>query len=415
MYTASANTTSNPEITLEVGGDLRLTGHDLNQIMAEGDDNINLATEAQGSQASLSCSGSCTVRVPRHARLQFAHIGGDARLKDLEAELSLKNVGGDLVLRRVAGVKFERVGGDLSAKQVTGSLLFGEVAGDISARDVEGGVAGTAGGDIYLRNVEAEASAIAGGDVVLNLEFTPNHAYDFSAGGDIICRLPPDASATITTKCTGDLSVDAPGARVEKRNGQKVVILGAGEATVSLQAGSDITISDVTVASSGVADSGDDFGERIAAEIEAKVSARLAEVERELNLQFGNLNISLSGLGGVDAERIAAKVRRAAESARRRNESAQRKADALNRKAEALQRKAEQINERTGRRKSWGFTFAMPPMPPRPPTPSRPPAPPGAEPVSEDERLSILRMLEQGKISAADAEKLLAALEGKAS
>jgi hypothetical protein len=35
------------------------------------------------------------------------------------------------------------------------------------------------------------------------------------------------------------------------------------------------------------------------------------------------------------------------------------------------------------------------------------------EPVSDDERMVILRMVEQGKISVADAEKLLAALEGK--
>jgi hypothetical protein len=38
--------------------------------------------------------------------------------------------------------------------------------------------------------------------------------------------------------------------------------------------------------------------------------------------------------------------------------------------------------------------------------------PPG-EPVSEDERLAILKMLQEKKISMADAEKLLAALEGK--
>lgn len=409
---ANAETTSDPELTLEIGGDLRLSGSDRNEIVAEGDDEIELTTSNDGSQARLYCDGHCTVHVPRRARLRCERIGGDARIRELEADLLLKNVGGDLVLRRVAGVKADRVGGDLSAKYVRGSLLFGEVGGDVSARDVEGGLAGSAGGDMYLRNIAAEASGAAGGDVVLYLEFAPPHIYDFSAGGDIICRVPPGVSAIITAQCTGDLSVDVPGARVEGRDGQQIVTLGAGEAKVSLRAGSDITISDVTVASSGVADSGDDFGERIAAEVEAKVGARLAEVERELNMQFGNLKLNLSGLGGVDAERIAARVRRAAEATRRRDEAARRKAETLSRKAEALQRKAEQISERAGRRKSWGFTFTMPPRAPAPPTPPRAP---GVEPVSEDERLAILRMLEQGKISVAEAEKLLAALEGRLS
>jgi hypothetical protein len=51
----------------------------------------------------------------------------------------------------------------------------------------------------------------------------------------------------------------------------------------------------------------------------------------------------------------------------------------------------------------------VPPVPPVPPIPPTPPA----DPVSDEERMVILRMVEQGKISVGDAEKLLAALEGK--
>jgi len=35
------------------------------------------------------------------------------------------------------------------------------------------------------------------------------------------------------------------------------------------------------------------------------------------------------------------------------------------------------------------------------------------DPVSDQERMAILRLVEQGKITAGEAEKLLAALEGK--
>jgi len=38
---------------------------------------------------------------------------------------------------------------------------------------------------------------------------------------------------------------------------------------------------------------------------------------------------------------------------------------------------------------------------------------PTGEPVSDEERLSILKMLQDKKITLEDAEKLLAALEGK--
>jgi hypothetical protein len=37
----------------------------------------------------------------------------------------------------------------------------------------------------------------------------------------------------------------------------------------------------------------------------------------------------------------------------------------------------------------------------------------GAQPVTEQERLTVLQMLEEGKITVQEAEQLLAALEGR--
>jgi hypothetical protein len=59
----------------------------------------------------------------------------------------------------------------------------------------------------------------------------------------------------------------------------------------------------------------------------------------------------------------------------------------------------------------------VPPIPPVSPMPPVPPAAP-ARPVkdsrvSEEERLTVLRMLQEKKISIEEAEKLLEALEGK--
>ncbi len=67
--------------------------------------------------------------------------------------------------------------------------------------------------------------------------------------------------------------------------------------------------------------------------------------------------------------------------------------------------------ERSGRRGRWGFGYVGPDVP-RPPEPSIPPTP-ASEPVSDEERLAILRLVENGKITAGEAAKLLAALDGR--
>jgi len=168
-----------------------------------------------------------------------------------------------------------------------------------------------------------------------------------------------------------------------------------------------------------------EFGARIGATIEAQ----MADFDKQM--AEGLSGLENLGTSRVYADKIAATARRAAElvqrvsqqqadAARRRAEKeaerAQRIAEAAQRRAEAINRK---VHDESGRR-GWPFRGdprqpPQPPQPPRPPVPPRPftPPPPPADPVSDEERMMILRMVEQGKISVADAEKLLAALENK--
>ena len=66
----------------------------------------------------------------------------------------------------------------------------------------------------------------------------------------------------------------------------------------------------------------------------------------------------------------------------------------------AAERRSVHMGVSVGR---WGAKVERPVAPPPPPS----------EPVSDEERLSILKMLQEKKISREEAEKLLAALEGK--
>jgi len=88
-------------------------------------------------------------------------------------------------------------------------------------------------------------------------------------------------------------------------------------------------------------------------------------------------------------------VRRAQEKLERKLEAARRRQEA---KAQAAERREQMRSRRT-----WSFEIPTPPVPPMP----------EKEPVSEEERLMILRMLEQKKITLEEAEQLLSALEGK--
>ena len=238
------------------------------------------------------------------------------------------------------------------------------------------------GGDLYVRDV-ADACQVdrVGADLVLSTDFLPGADYRFEVGGDIVCRVPSGASVRFQTTHNHELVVDAPGAqRAEWEHGDEV-IFGEGEALVSLEAGGEIRL---------VAQD-EDYMMAINFHLEEDLAERLTLIEEQLTEK-------LSGLDDVIArqsEKIRSKAERSAERAMRQAERAARKA---------------------GKRRSFRFSFGGDPFegggarphPGRPPRPAEP-----VEPVSEEERMTILRMVENKQISVEEAEKLLAALEGR--
>jgi hypothetical protein len=121
------------------------------------------------------------------------------------------------------------------------------------------------------------------------------------------------------------------------------------------------------------------------------------------------------------SRRVEEATRRALEAsmrAREQSDRVQRRVDAAMRRAEEKMRSSERRSMHMGikvGRFGASVDSPRPPVPPGAPSAPFPPAPPrpAAEPVTDQERLVILKMLQEKKISIQDAEKLLAALDGK--
>jgi multidrug efflux pump subunit AcrA (membrane-fusion protein) len=153
------------------------------------------------------------------------------------------------------------------------------------------------------------------------------------------------------------------------------------------------------------------MADAVSQQISQQVDSQVRMIEDQLNAQLSSLTMRLSAskLSEEQARRIEDRAREASERATARAQERMRHAqERMERKLAAAQRKVEikaEARERASRHGPHGWNFVIP-------TPPTPPVPAG-EPVSEDERLMILRMLEQKKITMEEAEELLSALEGK--
>jgi hypothetical protein len=425
-------TTESPKVTIEVQGNLRLKGHDDLQVAAKGPSEEELTVQEREGGVWISATSDCSVRVPRKAEVYLKVVHGDASLKGLSGVLSGDVVHGNLTLRDVSETSINTVYGNINAKNIAGLLCFDRVDGNLQINDVQGvfTITSQADGNLRLDDVGMGASAKVDGNITLKLDPGPGEKYEFTAGGNIFCRLPEEASVDISVPKAAQVMVNLAGARsTAPIKTPYSLTLGDAEASLILTAGGNVILDrhapnwdeigdidlEIGAEMEGMADS-------IGQQIEAQLEAQMAMVEQQLEAQMASLELRLNsiGLSEEQARRAEERARAANQRAQERTQERMRQAqERMERKIADAQRKiqvktlaAERAAERGARRGRPPLQFTIPPAPPRP---SRAPVPPApvSEPVSEQERLVILHMLEQNKISLDQAEKLLAALEGK--
>jgi hypothetical protein len=415
-----ATTSASPHILLDVSGDLRLKGQDEFEVMAKSDNPEDLSLESRDDQVVIRSTGNCNVRVPRDAIVQIQAVHGNAVIKALDGDLSIDLANGDLELRSVGKINIGMVNGNVAAKNVDGDLKIDHANGDVSARGVQGDfmVTGKVSGNLNLSDVGGSATVSADGNITLRLDPAPGHQYEFTCQGNLFCRLSEEASVEISVPKAAQVMVDLPGIHASAPvQTPYALTLGEGDAKITLSADGNVIL-DTHAPDWGMEDFDIDVGsevegmaDAVSQQISQQVESQMRMIEEQLNAQLSSLSMKLSAakLTEDQARRIEERAREASQRATERAQERVRRAqDRIELKLAAAQRKMEQrshAREHAAHHGRHDFSFNFP-TPPTPPTPT-------GEPVSEEERLIILRMLEQKKITMEQAEELLSALEAK--
>jgi hypothetical protein len=369
-----------------VPGDLQVVGWERNELMAK-TDGSQLEQTSKGDMVGITCDADLILYLPREASLTIDSIGGDADIRALAGGTKISNVGGDLNLRNVGPMDISNVGGDLSLRGCSGDFFTNHIGADASLREVQGSVKINAvGSDLYLRGAGGDVVINAGSDVVLYLQPKLTVKYVISAGSDVLLRLPAqlDAELELQGGSSESIRVDLPEVEAFQEGNIRALVVGSGSAKIKVLAGHDVVVT-------SRAD-------------EWESMAEFDGYARDESYIPGDI----PGLPSDLHERISRKVQeatmRVTEKSLRAQERAQARADAAIRRAEGKMRAHER------RMKAGGVIVGRWNTSADRPASSVPPA---NQPVSDEERLTILRMLQEKKISLDDAEKLLSALEGK--
>jgi hypothetical protein len=428
------------EQTIETGGTPRITitkctknllvqGKDGAQVTIRVDgDAKDLTLEQEGETLTLSAREDCEIACPINSTLAIQACHGNANINRVAGAIALETVHGSLTLKDIGPAELKRVDGNLGVRDVSGDLRGGTVGGNARVHDVQGGctlekvngnlhardvdgdlqgeiVGGNAhvedvrgqcavkkvGGNLTFGEVQGGVTAEqVGGNARVKPPFTPGATYRVLAGGSVDIHLPDEANLSLALRAGGGVRSQVAGLTLERANGEMRGVLGDGTASLEARAGGSIRLRGRGAANG--APEGFEFNmdflddlEDIGPMIEARVGEAMAELQVRLE----------QGLGQINSEELRFKIERAAEKSAR---AAGRAAEEVRRAAEKEAQKARIRAERAQRR--WERASGQKPRP-------------QPEPMSEEEQLRVLRMVEQGKITPEQAADLLEALRGQ--
>lgn len=380
-----------PHLTITCHGDLDISGGREGEvaIKAYGADE-DLEIQREGEHLTVTSHVRCKVGCPRGTTVTLRAAHGDTRIRRVEGPIAAKAIHGDTVLKEVGPTTIDNAMGDVRARSVRGELRLDQVVGDLSVRGVEGLLScDNVGGDLNAVALGGGLKVSVGGDASLKTDFVPGSNYALTTGDSAAIKFPVDTDASIQVTAGGHIRHKVDWAELTEDTGTLSGRVGEPKAAVTITAGSDVMLqskSESTTFSTGfdLEDEG----------LELELESVAEEIERNIQAHMARLNAHLEAkLSSIDHEAIRHKAERAAQGARRKAEHA---AERARMKAERAQRRWERVGARRPAR----------------PTPSKPPSQRAVEPVTEEERMAILRMVQEGKISADEAARLLEAMEG---
>jgi len=396
--------------TEQVHGDLRLS--DLGEVVIDTVHGNLKAGDLSTLRVADVVSGNVTIKSMESADLRA--VQGNLRAKALD-HLQVSHVAGDLMVKDVEGpVSAEQVDGSIVLKDIGGMVTTDKVGGNLMGRDLLGGV---------------KAGRI-GGNLVLSGDLGSGCTYQFRTGGNAALKLADDANASVTLKAGGRVVSTAALAEEVRTENSLSGILGDGGTELAVEAGGNIILGYPGRVSwhedeEGLwEEAGDEFGAAFSSlgdEISRHVEESLRAIDVEAISRRASESIERAmaqmraKLESIDWERVGHQAEgtmeralgqmqreldRLSEKAARQQEKMQRMAEQRQRQAERQAERQEERQRRHGVRVHTVAWQAGQPKPAPEPTPS-----------FDEERLSILTMVEQGQITIQEAETLLDALK----
>jgi len=392
-------------VVSSAGGNLFLTGWNQEEIRIK-DQSEEDQVKTKKDQVEIKFRGDGFVQIPHHLEVEIKSVNGNLVAKRINNNLDISSITGDLTISDINIASVGSVGGDLLAKRVQGDLQVKNTGGDAMIEGITGQISlQNVGGDIIISDIGGGIEATAGGEGTVDFNPVPWQAYQIKVGGNLSITMPEESNANLEIKSDErDISLTIGELVIKSRDKEFSQQLGEGGPTVMLDAGGKVFIlGDDFSVFTGIKMNIKDFGEigtGFTVNTADQIKSSLDHLEVDLQESLAGLSETLEeiGLSEENLRNFGIQIEETSKMAAEKAELAAIKAQAqVEKKIARTRRKALKAQAKVKEFDLGDFLETQKEK----------------KAVNESERLLILEMLQEKKISLDEADKLLKALEGK--
>lgn len=402
------------KVIVRAHGTFDARGNDLHEIEMLTDLRVQRIEHSMGVMRFLFVD-DCEMTLPSDTSLVIDRASQNARVRDMLTPLSINKVNGNLALINIDAARVDQVSGTCLVQQVKGELKITRIHGHLKGEGVRGTlVADRVSGSVELGGLSAGAKIRANGNIRASFSSSSLEEIVLISSSDIQIALPQNIDATVIVVSNGrKIEVDLPDHVETVRSRNHTFTLGEGKRKILLDASGKVKIIRATeedLEMKRLFDELDELWDELKKESELRREAKSRGIPFELQMVDGVAQIAEQAMTGAmrainDTEFTTRIAREVTEKAEMRIQV-------------ALRRVEQEI-------RNLGYELDIP-TPPYTPTPPDISQAPGVnttdikneeevvgshDGVSAEERLVIMRMLQEKKITIEEADKLLRALE----
>lgn len=397
-------TTETPVIHVKAYGGIKISGSDQSEVQCRIDAPQLATLVEENGHVYITANASCDLTIPVSSSIELERGMGSVSINNVNGKINIEKVLGNLVLSDVGPTRIEKVGGNFSIRNVDGDVSIEKVGATVVVENVGSFHCEKAGGSCYVKDVRGDFQLLKIGGKFLGQRisgktqvekvggsFNAGHLNltdDLKAGGSIHLS-GFEFDDQINMKAGGSIDLELGD---ELKDG--VFDLKSGAFEIRIKLGDD----DLKIHDGIYTYNLGEGGPNLSGAAGGAISLRhISEPEVDL---VGDLSKHFTHEESVFSELIQEQV-----------ESATRLAEA---KIRAAELRLEQIRDQVDKHR--GFNIDIDPDIHIQTSPQSPPVPPVNRPVgkkgaSDEERLMILKMLEDKLITVDEAETLFKALD----